>query len=182
MVRLGEEAPVRRVIRLKQFDHRQAEMPMRAFFRTLILVFASLVCVAGGCGKSGPPMYQVRGKVHYKDGSIPQASVCLVNFVPAKDSKAEVRRNATGAIGPDGTFTMFTRVNGDGVNAGEYDVLFNVAKNPMAPVSLLLPKYTNHLSPPYKVTVDHRIDDLEYTIEPLPGVSTAAAAKSGGAQ
>jgi hypothetical protein len=114
-------------------------------------------------------MYQVSGKVHYKDGSIPNAALSLVNFVPTKDSTAEVRPPATGPIQRDGTFAMFTRLHGDGVNAGEYAVVFNVAKNPMNPVSLLAPEYTNPNSSPYKVTVDRDISDLEYTIEPLPG-------------
>ncbi len=70
---------------------------------------------------------------------------------------------------------MCTRVQGDGVFAGEYSVTFGVANNPMNPVSLLLPKYTDLNSPPYKITVDHNINDLEYTIEALPG----GAAKSG---
>ena len=66
---------------------------------------------------------------------------------------------------------MYTRMTGDGVNAGEYKVLFNVAKNPMSPVSMILPKYTDSNSPPYTITVDQNIDNLEYTIEPLPGAT-----------
>jgi hypothetical protein len=144
-------------------------MPMRDWCAKIFLIaLLSCLCLAVGCEK-GPAMYKVSGKVKLKDGSIPKASVCLVNFTPTKDSKAEVRRNATGAIGPDGSFTMNTRLPDDGVHAGEYSVVFNVAKNPMAPVSLLLPKYTDVHSPPYTVKVDHDINDLDYTIEALPG-------------
>ena len=46
----------------------------------------------------------------------------------------------------------------------------------MDPTSLILPKYTNSNDPPYKITVDGNEDDLKYEIEPLPGVSGAAAA------
>jgi hypothetical protein len=66
---------------------------------------------------------------------------------------------------------MFTRVNGDGVHPGEYAVLFCVASNPMNPVSLIPPQYSNPNSPPYKLVVDHDIDNLDYTIEPLPGAA-----------
>jgi hypothetical protein len=149
---------------------------MRVLCFNLVVVLASVFCVIVGCGKSGPAMYQVSGKVKYKDGSIPSAPICLVGFTPSKDN--EMRRNATGAIGPDGSFTMVTRVQGDGVYAGDYSVTFGVGNNPMKPVSLLLPKYTDLASPPYKITVDHNIRDLEYTIEALPG----AGAKSGDAQ
>ncbi len=134
----------------------------------------SVAILFTGC-QHGRTMYQVSGKVKYKDGSIPKAPICLVNFVPAKDGKGEMRRNATGQIGPDGSFSMYTRVSGDGVNPGEYEVLFNVATNPMAPVSLLAPKYTDHTSPPYKVMVDRNISDLEFTIEPLSAGGSAAA-------
>ncbi|HEX3600412.1 MAG TPA: hypothetical protein VHU84_09740 [Lacipirellulaceae bacterium] len=122
-------------------------------------------------------MYQVSGKVKYKDGSIPQAPICLVAFSPTRGGNGDTRRNATGAIGPDGSFSMYTRVSGDGVYPGDYDVRISVANNPMNPVSLLLPKYTDFNSPPYKVKVDHNITDLDYTVEPLS--NTGAAAKSG---
>jgi hypothetical protein len=158
-----------------------SEMFMRVLHRNLVPILFSLAFVAIGCNK-GPVMYQVSGKVLYKDGSVPRGGVAVVNFTPTKDSKAEFRRNASGAIGPDGSFTMFTRVSGDGVNAGEYGVVFNVAKGPMDPTSLILPKYSNTTSPPYKVLVDHNISDLEYSIEPLPGVGTGGASKNGGAQ
>ena len=85
-------------------------------------------------------MYQVRGKVTNKDGSVPKAGIALVSFVPTKDSTAEVKRSATGPIAPDGTFSMSTRLSGDGVNAGDYNVVFNIAKSPVDPTPLVLPQ------------------------------------------
>jgi hypothetical protein len=126
-------------------------------------------------------MYQVSGKVKYKDGSIPTGGLCLVSFVPTKDSKAEVRRPATGAIGADGSFTMFTRTNNDGVYAGEYKVLFNISKSPMNFVSLVSPKYTDVGSPPYTVVIDGNKSDLDFTVEPPSGAGTAAAPGGGSA-
>src|SRR4051812_15207182 len=128
---------------------------------------AALAATAG-CHK-GPAMYQVRGKVTFQNGPAPKAGVKVVNFVPAKDSTAEVRRAASGPIEPDGSFTMFTRMNGDGVNAGDYAVVFTITKGPMDMTSLIPVKYSDVSSPQYKVTVDHDISDLEYTIEPLSG-------------
>ena len=110
-------------------------------------------------------MYQVRGKVTFEKGPAPKAGVKVVNFVPVKDSTAEVRRAASGPIEPDGSFTMFTRMNGDGVNAGNYAVVFTITKGPMDMTSLIPVKYSDVNSPPYKVTVDHNIDDLDYTID-----------------
>ena len=63
---------------------------------------------------------------------------------------------------------MSTRLSGDGVNAGDYNVVFNIAKSPVDPTPLVLPKYTDVTAPPYKITVDQDIDNLEYTVELLP--------------
>ncbi len=116
-------------------------------------------------------MYQVRGKVSFTGGPAPHAGVSMVTFQPAKDSTAEVRRPATGPIEPDGSFMMSTRISGDGVNAGDYSVQFNISKGPMDPTSLIPAKYTDVSAPQYKVTVDHDINDLEYTIDMSAGTS-----------
>jgi hypothetical protein len=113
-------------------------------------------------------MYQVRGKVLYKDGSVPKGGVCVVQFIPTSESTGEVRRGAGGPINPDGSFEMHTRKAGDGVFPGEYAVTFAVWPGPMDPRPLVLPKYINPKTTPYKVTVDHNIDDLKFEIEPQP--------------
>jgi hypothetical protein len=143
-------------------------------FQSGVVGLLFLVILFAGCQR-GPTMYQVSGKVKFKDGSAPKAPVCLVNFIPLKDGKGEGRRNATGPIGPDGSFTMYTRVGGDGVFPGDYAVVFNVANNPMAPVSILDPKYTDASTPPYKLSVDRNLNDLVFTIEPLSGAAGGAA-------
>ena len=120
-------------------------------------------------------MYYVSGKVRYKDGTIPKGGVAVVGFTPTKDSTAEVRQAASGAIGPDGSFSMFSRVAGDGVYAGDYAVTFAVVKAPMDPTPLIVAKYRSPATTPYKITVDENKTDLEYEIEPLPGVSGAPA-------
>jgi hypothetical protein len=118
-------------------------------------------------------MAQVSGKVLYKDGSVPTGGVRIVRFEPADDTTAEVRQGATGAIGPDGSFTMSTKVFGDGVYYGDYIVSFSVLKSPIDPTPLIEPKYASRMTTPYKVTIDGEKTDLEYEIEPLPGVSRA---------
>jgi hypothetical protein len=126
------------------------------------------LAVTAGCHQ-GPAKYQVRGKVTFENGPAPKAGVKVVNFVPAKDSSAEVRRAASGSIGPDGSFTMFTRVTGDGVNAGDYSVVFTIVKGPMDMTSLIPVKYNDVNSPPYKVTVDRNIDDLDFKLDMSAG-------------
>src|SRR5437762_1657992 len=80
-----------------------------------------------GCG--GKQMYHASGKVTYKDGSVPKGILAVVTFIPTGDSSATVRKGASGAIGPDGSFEMVTRMPGDGVNRGEYGVTFRILRD-----------------------------------------------------
>jgi hypothetical protein len=148
---------------------RRGRLPLAAAWIALVAL--------GGCDR-GPAMYQVRGKVFYKDGSVPTGAVCVVNLQPLSSADAEVRKGASGAIGPDGSFELYTRRPGDGVIHGEYQVGFVVLKSVSDPQSLVQPKYANPATSGYTVTVDRDIEDLKFEIEPLPGAPRAAA--SGG--
>src|SRR5262245_21847314 len=123
---------------------------VRNYRRSLLLFAILLVCATGvlGCQR-GPKRYQVSGKVHYKDGSIPKGSIAVVQFQPAPDTTAEVRQPASGAINPDGSFTMNARAAGEGVYAGDYIVVFNVANNLMDPKPLVLEKYWKSTMSPF---------------------------------
>ena len=72
-----------------------------------------------GCGSG---LYQVKGRVVYKDGS--DASVLAggkVLFDPA-DATTE-KTSARGEIQQDGSFEMSTYQSGDGVKPGKYRVM-----------------------------------------------------------
>lgn len=137
-----------------------------ANWKLLIIVATLASTPMVGCN-SRPASAQVKGKVLYKDGSVPKGGVCVVRFEPAGDTTAEIRKGATGNIGSDGSFEMFTRKPGDGVFLGKYAVTFAVWKGPRDPESLILEKYTNSATSPYTITVDGDIDDLQYVIEPI---------------
>lgn len=136
-----------------------------------------LVLLLAVCGcQHKPEMAQVRGKVLYKDGSVPHGAACVIRFQPTDNSTATIRKGASGNIGPDGSFTAWTRIPGDGVYLGEYGVSFAVLSNPTDPrSSLLQPKYSSPETTGFKVTVDGDVDDLKFEIEPL-----AAATKPAG--
>ncbi len=148
--------------------------------RGMLLAGCCFVCLLAlaGCNR-GPEMYQVRGHVFYKDGTVPRAAVAVVVFQPKKDTTAEIRKGASGAINPDGSFVLWTRKAGDGVYKGEYNVGFTVLKAVMDPKPLIMDKYIRPGAAGYSVTVDRNISDLKFEIEPLPGV-VGAAARSGG--
>jgi hypothetical protein len=134
---------------------------------------------ASGC-RRGPAMANVRGKVFYKDGTVPNGSLAIVKFIPTDDSPAEVRKGATGAIESDGTFDMVTRIYGDGVYLGKYAVTFAVEKGEGPSKSVVVQKYTNKATTPFTVEVTDDVDDLKFEIEALPGVTGAPPSATGG--
>ncbi len=138
-----------------------------------LLVFCTVFIF--GCDRV-PAMHEVTGHVFFKDGTVPVGGIAVVVLQPKKDSTAQVRKAASGAIRPDGSFEMWTKKAGDGVYQGEYQVGFNVLKAPMDPKPLIAEKYTRPETSGYEVTVDRDIRDLKFEIEPLPGVKGAPPA------
>ncbi len=126
-------------------------------------------------------MAHVRGKVLYKDGTVPTGGMCVVRFQPTESSTATIRKGASGDIRPDGTFDAWTRIPGDGVYLGEYGVSFAVWTNATDPSSsVLLPKYASPKTTDLKVTVDGDVDDLKFEIERAG--SGASESKASGAK
>jgi hypothetical protein len=146
---------------------------LRRLSLSLLIV---LTCAAAfsGCNR-GPKMAKVSGKVLYKDGTVPKGGVCVVNFSPTQDSTAQLKKGASGAIGPDGSFSLTTRLPDDGVYVGEYAVTFIVWPGPMDPRSLVLPKYASPMLTPFKEKIEQDTHDLKYEIEPMPGGVAARA-------
>jgi len=81
--------------------------------RLLAIGFIALTPLA--CGKGGPEMAKVTGKVTYKGQPVPKGTITFA----AIDKNG---RNATGAIQPDGSYTLQTEDPGDGAQLGEYNV------------------------------------------------------------
>src|SRR4051812_9131085 len=95
------------------FTMKLAPSALRRLSLVVLLILPGMVTLSG-CTK-GPKMARVRGKCVYKGGSVPQGGVAVVRFSPAGDSTTEVRKGATSAIDPDGSFELWTRKPGDGV-------------------------------------------------------------------
>jgi hypothetical protein len=116
-------------------------------------------------------MYQVRGKLLYKDGTVPKAAQCMVHLQPAKDSTAEIRKGAAAGVLEDGSFELYTRRPGDGVHAGEYDAYFSVRNSLSETASpLIARKYEQPSTSGYNnIKVDHNIYDLTFEIERAAG-------------
>lgn len=145
-------------------------MKLMGMMRSLLTQRAIIGLLASGllgCG-GGPDTAQVSGKVLFKDGTAPKGGVCAIQFLPATDTTAEIRKAASGDIREDGTFEVYTRKPGDGIFIGKYDVTFAVWESPMSSVSLIDAKYTKPSTTPFHVTIDDDADDLSFEIEPAP--------------
>jgi hypothetical protein len=136
--------------------------PLR--FVPLLLCLTLLLGCGGRAGTA-----EVKGRVVFKDGTVPKGGVCVVRFQPAKDSPAEIRIAATGEIQSDGFFEAFTRKPGDGVFLGKYDVVFSVLEDATdSRTSLIDPKYERAATTPHHVTIEDDVTDLEFELEPAP--------------
>ena len=133
---------------------------------TLCVALCFACAMFSGCNR-GSAMYQVRGKVLNKDGSVPRG-YGAVHFEPTSESTATIRKVATGAIEKDGTFELMTRKPGDGVYRGEYAITIAIVKGASDPTPLSPAKYGSAQTTPFPpITVDHNISDLKLEIEPL---------------
>jgi hypothetical protein len=142
--------------------------------RALMLACTLLLVSAVGCSNDRPTA-QVKGKVLFKDGTVPQGGVRVIRFEPAPDTTAAIRKTASSSILEDGSFDLFTRKPGDGVILGKYIVTFTVWRGPRDRVSLIDEKYTTKATSPYPITVDDDMEDLKFEIEPLPAGAGAAS-------
>lgn len=130
----------------------------------MLLIGAACLCGSVGCGEKNP-VAQVRGKVVFKDGTIPNAGIRYVRFECAADTNATIRKGASGTINDDGSFELYTRRPGDGVHHGKYAVTFAIFPGAMDQRSLIPAKYTRAKTTPYHIVVEDDIDDLEFEIE-----------------
>jgi len=87
----------------------------RGAFAVAAVAVLALVAGAPGCGESGPPMGRVSGKVTYNGQPVPKGTISFQSASPEG-------RNATGEIGPDGSYTIQTETPGDGAIVGDYKV------------------------------------------------------------
>jgi hypothetical protein len=109
-----------------------------------------------GCG--GPPasLVPVEGTVVFAGGKVPDAAVATVHFEPVADGPQQIRKVASGTIGPDGRFTLMTRRPDDGVIPGRYRVFFTIEKTFAGRERLVPARYASAEETPFEVTVEPR--------------------------
>jgi len=111
----------------------------RGRFALFLLAVAGSIPIA--CGSTGPGMAQVSGKVTYQGKPVPLGTITFL-------TKAPDGRNATGLIGPDGSYRLQTENPGDGALIGDYNVTISARDEPVldyipkkpVPPKLLVPE------------------------------------------
>jgi hypothetical protein len=124
---------------------------------TSLLLLALLL--AAGCGKAGGPL-PVTGTVKYKDGSPLAFEVGSVIF-----RSTDGTTNASGAVQPDGSFTMMTKKPGDGVKPGQYKVAVQLWKNYANLTPAVASKYRDLETSGLEANVDASHTHFDFTIE-----------------
>jgi hypothetical protein len=127
----------------------------------LVVTFASLVGCGGGDGK-----LEVTGKVTDATGAPIQCEGGMVLFQPATTGENASGKHATGEVKPDGTFTMMTRIPGDGMQPGHYKVVLQLWKNYSKQELAVPKKYGDAQTTPLEATVDGDNTHFEFKVEP----------------
>jgi hypothetical protein len=132
----------------------------------MIRVFCPVLVFACGCG--GPGLYSVKGMVVYKDGSgIAVLERGQIVFDPADPSAPKA--SARGEIRKDGSFTMSTYKEGDGVVPGAYRIMvvpppyFGIRGS--SPPELFDSRYEDFETSGLSITVTGPVDDFVVTVE-----------------
>jgi len=149
---------------LKRFAHRTG-----AGRKPSVLVVIAIVAtfIVSGCGRSGPEHGRVSGTVTYNGKPVPKGTISF----QAVDPKG---RNATGAIEPDGSYTLQTEEPGDGAQLGDYrvaisaredEVLDYIPTKPIPPKRLVPAKYESPETSELKATVKSGKNDIPFDLK-----------------
>jgi len=130
--------------------------------RWLLSIAAALMA---GCGGSDGAM-QITGVVTDAGGTPIPCEGGMVLFQPATTGESGSGKHATGEVKPDGTFTMMTRIPGDGMQPGQYKVVLQLWKNYDKQQLAVPKKYGDATTTPLEATVDGDHTHFEFKVEP----------------
>ena len=110
----------------------------RAVFLALAVAAVALTPLA--CGRSGPEMARVSGKVTYQGKPVPKGTVSFVSTDPG-------RRNATGQLDQSGYYRLQTEEPDDGAELGDYQVTLYSHEEPILDYRPKVPVKAQRLVP-----------------------------------
>jgi hypothetical protein len=132
----------------------------------LVLVASALALTPLACGRSGPEMARVTGKVTYQGKPLMKGLVTFVSTDPN-------RRNATGQLDPNGFYRLQTESPGDGAELGDYqvtvyahdeEVLQYTPKVPVKPQRRSPEKYENPKTSGLRQTVKSGSNEFNFDL------------------
>jgi hypothetical protein len=119
---------------------------------------APILLMCGGCGPSSAiqsaETVPVKGKVTYKGQPLARG---VITFEPRNSG-----RQASGQIGPDGTFELTTLSKGDGAAVGKHRI--SVSETGASPKAELVPKKYTEVNTS-KIEVEVTKDKTDYPID-----------------
>lgn len=154
--------------------------------RRMVPIVSVLACLAGlGCGAEGedrPELVAVEGTIEI-NGEPPEGAMLV--FHPADGEAFDARGSRPRAtVSEDGSFSVTTYRDGDGIPVGEYDVAILWFDNPdsSSPHDKLGGRYARPEQADIRVSVDQETTQLEpITIEGARIVPRRPRSGSGGA-
>ncbi len=130
----------------------------------LSLCLCMTVLLFMGCGSGRPRTVPVRGKISYLGKVVPNGTIM---FMPTSG------KEATGEIGPDGSFTLTTFEKDDGAIPGQYTVVI-VARADMTnrlpedrdplPPPIVPMKYTSIATSPLRAEVKDEVNQIDFEL------------------
>jgi len=96
-------------------------------------VIALLALLPAGCGRGGPELVKVTGRVQYADGRpVTAASIVFTPEGAGKESKppgeGTEQLGATSLLAQDGSFSLRSYPHGDGAMVGRYKVTVSLGR------------------------------------------------------
>ena len=121
-----------------------------------------------GCGRSGPELVEVRGKVTFQGGKWPAPGTLY--FTPSAPAQGMPARPAPADFDVDGNFVVTSFREGDGLIPGKYKVGVECWKVPPSmggppAVSYLDPKYQSPQTSGIEVTIVSGQGDVELELD-----------------
>jgi len=131
---------------------------VRTKTRWTYLLCWTWLCTTLGCGGSAEkfPLSQLRGTVTVEGKPVGNGTI-IMNPVAQAGATGNPGKGASSTIGPDGSFTMTTYQDGDGVIIGEVEITA-AADDPAQ-------QWPANLKAPVNYTIDPAVHSIELDIQ-----------------
>jgi hypothetical protein len=124
------------------------------------LVILTIVTALVGCGESSKYL-PVNGTVRYADGTKITLETGSVTFTPVDGAG----KAATGALLPDGSFSLTSEKPNDGAAPGKYKVTIQAVSNYRDQTDVVGSQYGNPATTPLEETVDSSHTTFEFKVD-----------------